>query len=77
MATGLSNALTHRPAAGASSSCSEGRKWLKVLEMARLGVHTLKAAEANKFRPHVESASRKFEKRIRSRRARFKRLKLN
>lgn len=54
-----------------------GRKWLKVLETARFDVHTLEADDAYKLRPYADVSPKQLAKRIRSRRARFKRLEMN
>lgn len=53
-----------------------GRKWLKVLETERLEVRTLKVIDAHTLRPYDGVAPKKLAKRIRSRRAGFKRLDL-
>jgi hypothetical protein len=54
----------------------KGRKWLKVLETARLDVHALKADDLNTLRPYTDVNAKQLAKRIRSCRARFKRLDL-
>lgn len=51
-----------------------GRKWIKVLETARLQTHRLRAADAGKLRPCAEIKPKQAAKRLRSRRALFKRL---
>lgn len=52
----------------------KGRKWIRVLETARLQAHWLRAADLTKLRPATDITPKRLAKRLRSRRALFRRL---